>query len=745
MKLSPKRLFAGILALVLLFSAGCNGAPGKSDVAMGRYIETELALPADFAMITGLRAAPDGTLELLAYPEPPDGTGTIYLHLYRSADNGVTWAEETPAWLDFFNAEDSDFGAESAAWAPDGTLWFYAQRFKGGEFAESFARLDGDTVTVLDWEVPTASTGEGARGFRVAENGDLILDCWSEFLQVDSATGKIKQVYTTEGGLNDGSAIMGNILALSEQSRITRYDLTTGKKVSDTPCHSISGDEYSNMDFYRIMDFSKDGDLYFADPTGLYRSTDENNTLERLSDGSLSSLSTPSLKLQQFLALEGQYLAVSWSNEEWSLYSYTYDPTVPTLPDSELTVWSLRSDPLVAQGVSEFQKKNPGVHVSYTTGMPEDGSITRDDAIRAINTQLVAGKGPDVLVIDGLPYASYVEKGVLADISAQLGALDAAGSLLSNIASAYKQKDGKVYAVPAQFQVPMLHGSDAAMSAIRDLETMADYLESVKADYRFPFLFTKAKNLLRALYPSCVAGLIDADGRMNQTALSDFLAQMKRITDLRTEVDESDEHNDWADSIDFDFGPLGWTAGNNALNLGNLTHFEGLYAAWTASDKAGDGSADTLFGAKTFLPITGLGVSAQSGQQELAWQLIETVLSESVQSKEVGSGMPVSAAAFDLSTTDHKSYNNGTYSTYGTTFFDADGATNYVNMVVLYPPEEYRKEMAELLKGLDTPIFYDESVLQIIIDGTWDYWSDKAELDATVEGIMQKLALYEAE
>ena len=46
----------------------------------------------------------------------------------------------------------------------------------------------------------------------------------------------------------------------------------------------------------------------------------------------------------------------------------------------------------------------------------EDG-VTAEDAVKALNTELLAGNVPDVLVLDGLPADSYIEKGILADIS----------------------------------------------------------------------------------------------------------------------------------------------------------------------------------------------------------------------------------------------------------------------------------------------------------------------------------------
>ncbi|MGN6711839.1 hypothetical protein [Anaerocolumna jejuensis] len=61
------------------------------------------------------------------------------------------------------------------------------------------------------------------------------------------------------------------------------------------------------------------------------------------------------------------------------------------------------------------------------------------DYIKKINTELLAGKCADILVLDGLPVDSYIEKGVLADISSIIKPLEKNGNLMSNILDNYEK------------------------------------------------------------------------------------------------------------------------------------------------------------------------------------------------------------------------------------------------------------------------------------------------------------------
>jgi len=63
-----------------------------------------------------------------------------------------------------------------------------------------------------------------------------------------------------------------------------------------------------------------------------------------------------------------------------------------------------------------FQKKYPDVYVNIETGMSGDDSVTDTDALKVLNTEIMAGTGPDVLLLDGISEDTYIEKGMLEDL-----------------------------------------------------------------------------------------------------------------------------------------------------------------------------------------------------------------------------------------------------------------------------------------------------------------------------------------
>ena len=91
--------------------------------------------------------------------------------------------------------------------------------------------------------------------------------------------------------------------------------------------------------------------------------------------------------------------------------------------------------------------------------MSEEDAVTSTDALKNLNTEIMAGNGPDVLILDGIPTDTYTEKGMLADISGILDKTEEADGLLQNIRNAYVEEDGSQYVMPVRFAIPMIQGN----------------------------------------------------------------------------------------------------------------------------------------------------------------------------------------------------------------------------------------------------------------------------------------------
>ena len=104
--------------------------------------------------------------------------------------------------------------------------------------------------------------------------------------------------------------------------------------------------------------------------------------------------------------------------------------------------------------------------------------LTAEDAIKALNTEIMAGNGPDVIMLDGLPIESYLAKGMLEDLSENLKAAEEKEEFFDNITRVYEQ-DGKIYAIPTRFLIPLLMGNEEFVSNIQDLSSLSAVMEEM--------------------------------------------------------------------------------------------------------------------------------------------------------------------------------------------------------------------------------------------------------------------------
>ena len=58
-------------------------------------------------------------------------------------------------------------------------------------------------------------------------------------------------------------------------------------------------------------------------------------------------------------------------------------------------------------------QSTPKLKFEYTVGMEnaEQSGITEEDVVRQLNTQMLAGTSPDILILDGLSADSMIEQG----------------------------------------------------------------------------------------------------------------------------------------------------------------------------------------------------------------------------------------------------------------------------------------------------------------------------------------------
>ena len=148
--------------------------------------------------------------------------------------------------------------------------------------------------------------------------------------------------------------------------------------------------------------------------------------------------------------------------------------------------------------------------------------------MKVLSTELATGNGPDVLLLDDLPYDTYVEKGVLADLTATL---DGTGERYMDTVRASYERNGGQYAMPMSMAVPVLMGDKDKIQGLASLEQLAELAEAARAPQPEGSLFGfgRAEDALRLLAIGSMGSWMDENGGVNREAIQEFLTLSKRI------------------------------------------------------------------------------------------------------------------------------------------------------------------------------------------------------------------------
>lgn len=675
-KQATAMLLAGCMTLPLAACGGNNDLSflEKSDDAssvgqggMGRYIETPIE--ADWGSddsILGMQTNESGTVSFYTVSKSSDPVEVIRHEI--GADDALT--SQPMDWGQALRGNNTTVSA--IAELPDGTVILLTQEDTGTNlYRTALGQTECKPFPISDWPEPSYSV-EGTYGpstLLPADNGFIAVfndqpDHGVEYRTADGAWTSTFSDNMTYVGNNDVSANNQQVLVRDIANKLLlRYDIATGNKLGESTCDFV--------DINTAMLLTEDAQ-YLVDATGLYRQTLDGDKWEQIINGEGTSLSAPANAITG-MALDGgngYYIALSTSVGPRVIH-YTWSDETPSVPNMELTVFSLKDYPILRQAISEYQTQNPDVKV--TLQIPSVEGATTEDVIRALNTEILNGSGPDVLVLDGLPAQSYAEKGVLLDLNAVDGLLD---GLLPNLTSAQAYGDS-IYQVPAQFTVPVF----VSKTGTAQPDSMAALLQQVQANSgNTPYLVippnldAEGSSFLMDWYLPC-APEVYSNKTLDVAQLETVLGQIQSMhSQLQSDAAKFGvtqggiwvETDSMVENIDDGIYQVG--EGSATAHVTTLSGRASLDAL--SFQKDGQCQVDSLYGSGRFLPQCSVGITANSQQQEVAKGFLSVLLGQSVQSAYVGIGLPVREEALKEVTLKKFGDENGNLKPLGQQFLD---------------------------------------------------------------------------
>lgn len=713
----------------------------------GRFLESEITLPESVKFIVGMDKLEDGSIQVVAWG------GTDYVIL-SSRDGGESW-NSVP-----FEAGWS-METSRAAIAPDGTVFMTGSYVApdGTQGSNILIAPDGsiESVNLIlpEYESSIPDFGNIIRLSVYDSQGNLFVKDMNEtILKVDFATGECKPYFDTQGVRISYFAIAGETLLAVTADGIKRYHTLDGTSLEADPVldEIIKNDKSAasqDSDAFPVLyaEGIEAGSIVYADHKGVFYHSEGGSVSEQLINGELNSLGDTSLSLYSIIMVDQEnfLMQVTDADGTFKILKYSYDKNVSAVPETELVVYALTDSTALRQTISIYQKEHQDVYVRFETGMSIENGITAEDAIQTLNTDILGGNGPDVLILDGLPVESYIEKGILADISDVVEEVDAADGFFANVKEVY-DSEGTVLQMPARFYTMIAEGDEAAVNAAGSLKSFADYAEQLKAENGGKNVFgnTRAKDLLEELYYADSTNWLLNDGTVAEEELKEWMTQVKRFYDMAEGSDEeySDDYRAFLDANIV--GSIGGSAinvlmENGLLSFGSLTSLNDLSFLLGMEEQTGKDYAH-FNGAqsKSFIPYLLAGVNS-SGQTEEAKGFLKTLFGKESGSMD-GNGFPVNRAAYNAMS-EEKIASDNSSSISSSSLEDGKHVTvEYKNLT-----DEDISHLTELLESLDRPVVVNRVIKDLILEQGVKYLKGEQDLEGTISAILQKVNLYLAE
>lgn len=759
-----KRIASAALALLML--VGCFSGCGKKDEPVlttetktgdapshtfdtrGRYVEKNLSLP-ESAYACDMVTLTDGQLRVALREESGD------VLICTSESGGTEWEE-----LFTLPTEITASGRiESVALSPDGTI-----------FCDTVEVLGDDAYQPHIWVIPPSGEFRELTldypdlnpewGFFIpyadfTEDGRLIVQVYlSGVHEIDLASGEFgENLNELDTNLNRSGCGGNDVYMMGWQSTSYHHDgeTTALPDVLKTQLEANLAENEGNtpkMTFWK----NQDGYLFFTTFDGLYSYIPGGSVTEELVNGSQTSLGDPRCHPVALTGTaDGSFYLLCMLNDKPTLCHFTYDDKLPTVADTKLKIYSLYPDEDLDQMVSRFQKANLDISVELEVGLTGEGGMTEADAIRTLNTEILAGSGPDLICLDGFDLNTYLEKGLLADLS---GVLTKAGPLLEQVTNCYGA-DGKVCAVPTSFSIPAIYGPEQIVSQIHDLPSLvAAAKQAREEDPEIERLVNGVHPVCMAdyYYDSCSAAWMNADGTLNGEKLAQFYSAMKELYAL----DESFrlEHEEWTAEFqrdaETDYVPGGYIGlGGAPWILAEISYLpagtlNGLY--WWANAQAGekeflgDGYAAVPFSGQAsnvFQPRRIMGILTTAEHPQAAETFLSFMLSDEMQSNTLSMGFPVNKVTFD------RQIQEDGYSDSIMSVSDSNG--NDFGCHAQWPNAEQRLQLKGWVDNLTTPANTNRTIRKMVMAQMSDCCNGIITPEQAAEAALQSLNLYLSE
>lgn len=738
MDLKRKRFAALAVTLAMLTGllAGCGKQNQQEDTPAvqekGRYVESEQTLPEEWSGWTARQLfVRDDKLHLVMAKAEDERLAVRELEQTEEGFADVTgqWLEDIvlPAeqWIDLRLMQDGN-----------GVQYLFSQYGDGDEYKGHLWKSEGDAaveVTPEDWNRLNEEWGiyEMIFGIAALDSGQLFVNGAMAMSLVSGQDGSTLESEASTGDyaetvLSDGQNIY--LVCRDSSGNVGQIEKRPEGKKKGAEIIPIDLESKNGLSFCA----ADDGTIIAAGNSGIFRYAADGDKWERLLPGSETSFALSDRWCVGLAALKdgGIYALFSQDGGNAILNEYRYDPDAVAEVTEVLKLYAVEESYLLQNAVALYHRTHPEVMIETEYAYSLDDSYSNveydyNEVYQKLNTMLMSGDAPDILVLDHLNPDSFIEKGLLADLSGVLAPMEEDGELLKNITDSYRAEDGGTYVIPLQFGFSYITGRDITAADMQSIETLAAFLKGKQESYMG---CKTVEDMVDLFYPYFCDDIVK-EKTLDKDVLREKLEAMKIIADNCGIVEKYDDknnrrHNIWDLASEIKLAIEKGAAGFNdcMFDVAITDYIKGEFAAFE----------------NQFIPSLETAVCTKSQKQETAKDFIRFALSEQIQDQDYYSGFPVNARSLEKLTLRDRS------DMAAVTTIEGDDGSEVMFEIKAFP-EVTAQRLAEICKTVSRPVKEDAKIREVLIDSLGSYLRGQGSLEDAVSEIEKGLNMYLAE
>lgn len=538
--------------------------------------------------------------------------------------------------------------------------------------------------------------------------------------------------------LKDGTVVVSSYIDTTNKTVLRKLDVNTGEYSGE---YTIPGDSNG----YSLYP-GTDCDFLLVGKGGIYSYNLGDEEVKKLMDFIDSDLNSSYVYNLSAVSQKEFYGVMSddMTGEEMIMKFTKVDPK-DVADKTVLTLACYYLDWEVRRHVVEFNKTNSDYRIMITDYSQYNTDEDYMVGITKLNTDIVSGKMPDILLLDNaLPVESYAAKGLFEDLypyidkDTEMNRED----YFPNVLKAH-ENNGELYCLPPRFVIYTVTGKTADIGN-RTGWTLQDLNAVLAAKPEGTEAFAEATREDMLYYSICMSGsqFIDWESgkcNFNTEGFISLLEFIKRFPEtLPEDYWENNMRMGWDEQfrqgrVLLDRTVLNSFFGYNYLKKATFGEDITMIGFPSESGKGSAVSADMK-----------LSMSSKSKNKDGAWQFLRYFLLEEYQQKD-NYGWPVSLKQADLMAQEamRRPYyedENGNKVEYDETY-DING----VEIPITPMTQEEVDEVLHFLQSVDQPYTNNQALIDIISEEAAPYFAGQKNVKEVADIIQNRVQIYVSE